>query len=90
MAKREFTVANEYVYDQRGPIRWIISHVLRYKRFIVSFMLASIVTNMLYATVPTLTGTAFNVVVQGQAVRDRSGRAGRTVCKFVREKPDVS
>lgn len=71
MAKREFTVANEYVYDQRGPIRWTISHVLRYKRFIASFMLASIVTNTLYATVPTLTGTAFNVVVQGQAVRDQ-------------------
>ena len=71
MAKREFTVANEYVYDQQGPIRWTISHVLRYKRFIASFMLASIVTNTLYATVPTLTGTAFNVVVQGQAVRDQ-------------------
>ncbi len=71
MAKREFTVANEYVYDQQGPIRWTISHVLRYKRFIASFMLASIVTNTLYATVPTLTGTAFNVVVQGQAARSQ-------------------
>ncbi len=71
MAKREFTVANEYVYDQRGPLRWIISHVLRYKRFIASFMLASIVTNTLYATVPTLTGTAFNVVVQGQTARSQ-------------------
>src|SRR5437588_5203105 len=34
-----------------------------------SFMLASITTNTLYACVPVLTGTAFNVVLQGAAGR---------------------
>jgi ATP-binding cassette subfamily B protein len=64
--KREFTIPNEYHYNRKGPIRWIISHLLRYKRFIASFVLASILTNTLYASVPTLTGAAFNAVIQGE------------------------
>src|SRR5437588_6862178 len=36
-----------------------------------SFMLASITTNTLYACVPVLTGTAFNVVLQGAAGRSQ-------------------
>src|SRR2546421_1608899 len=65
LSKREFTITNEYQYNHSSPVRWIISHVLRYKRYIASFMLASIVTNILYACVPLLTGMAFNAVLQG-------------------------
>ena len=65
MSKREFTIANEYHYNRKNPIRWIISHLLRNKPFIVSFMLASIITNTLYASVPIFTGIAFNTVLQG-------------------------
>src|SRR5207253_5888816 len=65
LSKREFTIANEYQYNLTNPVRWIVSHVLRYKRYIASFVLASIVTNALYACVPILTGTAFNAVLQG-------------------------
>ena len=65
MSKREFTITNEYQYNHSSPVRWIVSHVLRYKRYIASFMLASIVTNILYACVPLLTGMAFNAVLQG-------------------------
>ena len=65
LSKREFTITNEYQYNHSSPVRWIISHVLRYKRYIASFMLASIVTNILYAFVPLLTGMAFNAVLQG-------------------------
>ena len=65
MSKREFTIVNEYQYNHNSPVRWIVSHVLRYKRYIASFMLASIVTNILYAFVPLLTGMAFNAVLQG-------------------------
>ncbi|HAE81966.1 MAG TPA: ABC transporter ATP-binding protein, partial [Ktedonobacter sp.] len=67
MSKREFTIANEYHYDRTTPIRWIISHLLRYKPFMGSFMLASIITNMFYASVPLFTGMAFNAVLQGTA-----------------------
>ncbi len=65
LSKREFTIVNEYQYNRTSPVRWIVSHVLRYKRYIASFVLASIVTNTLYACVPILTGTAFNAVLQG-------------------------
>ncbi|HEY6408715.1 MAG TPA: ABC transporter ATP-binding protein [Ktedonobacteraceae bacterium] len=65
MSNREFTIANEYHYDRRSPVRWIISHLLRNKPFIASFILASIITNTLFASVPIFTGIAFNAVLQG-------------------------
>ena len=67
MPKREFTISNEYHYNRTNAIRWIISHLLRNKPFMVSFMLASIITNTLYASVPILTGMAFTAVLQGTA-----------------------
>jgi len=65
LSKREFTIANEYHYNRKTPVRWIISHLLRNKPFIASFLLASIITNALYASVPIFTGIAFNAVLQG-------------------------
>jgi len=65
LSNREFTIANEYHYNRKNPIRWIISHLLRNKPFILSFILASIITNTLYASVPIFTGIAFNTVLQG-------------------------
>jgi ATP-binding cassette subfamily B protein len=64
---KEFTVANAHQYNHRGSIRWIISHLLRYKRFMLSFSLSSIITNSFYATVPILIGEAFNLVIQKHA-----------------------
>jgi ATP-binding cassette subfamily B protein len=65
LSKREFTIANEYHYNRSSPIRWIISHLLRNKPYMASFMLASIITNTLFASVPLFTGMAFNAVLQG-------------------------
>ncbi len=31
--RSEFTVSNAYVYNRSNPIRWIFSHILRYKLF---------------------------------------------------------
>ncbi|TMD65878.1 MAG: ABC transporter ATP-binding protein, partial [Chloroflexi bacterium] len=67
MSKREFTISNEYHYNRTNAIRWIISHLLRNKPFMFSFMLASIITNTFYASVPILTGMAFTAVLQGTA-----------------------
>lgn len=83
MSKREFTIANEYRYNHSDPRRWIISHVLRYKRFIASFILASIITNTLYVLVPSLTGEAFNVVAQGGAGRGELIRIALTILAVV-------
>ncbi len=65
MLKREFTVSDEYHYDRASPVRWIVSHLLRYKHLILSYMLAAILTNILYSVIPLLTGQAFNVVLGG-------------------------
>jgi ATP-binding cassette subfamily B protein len=68
VSKREFTIADEYLYNRKSAARWIVSHLLRYKRFMLSFSLSSIITNSFYATVPVLTGMAFNVLTEKHAV----------------------
>lgn len=63
MVNREFTVANEYRYNRAGPIRWIISHVLRYKVYLLIFVGGTVLAQVLNAVLPVLTGDAFNVVL---------------------------
>ena len=62
--KREFSVADEYVYDQSGPVRWIISHLRRYPHFLATFLFAATLTNVLFAAIPRLTGLAFDEVLR--------------------------
>jgi ATP-binding cassette, subfamily B, bacterial len=64
VASREFTVADEYVYNRAGAVRWVTSHVLRYKRFLLGAVASMTVSIVMLAAVPRLTGTAFNVVLQ--------------------------
>ncbi|HZC07250.1 MAG TPA: ABC transporter ATP-binding protein [Ktedonobacterales bacterium] len=64
MANREFTIADEVHYDRRGPIRWIISHVLRYKGYLAIFIVGTILSQVLTAIIPNLIGSAFNEIVR--------------------------
>jgi ATP-binding cassette subfamily B protein len=64
VASREFTVADEYVYNRAGAVRWVVSHVLRYKRFLLGAVSSMTISIIMLAAVPRLTGTAFNVVLQ--------------------------
>lgn len=66
MSKREFTIADEYHYNHSNPVRWILSHLLRYKQFVIGFILLSLTTSVLYATIKTSIGFAFNAVQQGE------------------------
>jgi ATP-binding cassette subfamily B protein len=66
MANREFTIADERHYDRRGPIRWIISHVLRYKGYLAIFIVGTILSQVLTAIIPNLIGLAFNEIVRPQ------------------------
>jgi ATP-binding cassette subfamily B protein len=63
-SKREFSVADEHVYNRAGPVRWIISHLLRYPPLLASFLLAATLTNVLFSAIPRLTGQAFDVVLK--------------------------
>jgi ATP-binding cassette subfamily B protein len=62
--KREFSVADEYVYDRSSPVRWIVSHLRRYPFLLTSFLLAATLTNVLFSAIPRLTGLAFDEVLQ--------------------------
>ncbi len=59
----EFRVAGEIRYDRSSALRWILSHLFRYKHLVASFLVASIVASTLYSSVPRLTGLAFNEVL---------------------------
>ena len=63
-SKREFSVAGEYTYNRAGPVRWIVSHLLRYPPLLVSFLCAATLTNVLFSLIPMLTGQAFDAVLQ--------------------------
>jgi ATP-binding cassette subfamily B protein len=65
LLKREFSVANAYVYNQASPVLWIISHLVRYPQLIVSYMVVCVSTNILISAIPALTGLAFTAVLQG-------------------------
>jgi ATP-binding cassette subfamily B protein len=64
--KREFSVSGEVVYNRAGPVRWIISHLLRYPHFLASFLVAALLTNVLFSTIPRLTGIAFDEVLKAE------------------------
>lgn len=64
MVNREFTVAGEYRYNRRGPVRWIVSHILRYKRYLFIFVGGTLLSQVLMALLPTLAGAAFTAVVR--------------------------
>ncbi|HEU5101766.1 MAG TPA: ABC transporter ATP-binding protein [Roseiflexaceae bacterium] len=76
MAAREFTVAGEYVYDRRSPVRWIISHILRYPWLPVLTLLGNICSSALYNGGSILIGRAFDLVATpGMRVAELLGLA---------------
>ena len=62
MTKKEFRLANEYRYNRSGPVRWIVSHVLRYPLFPLGAILAAILNNWAYSYRQVLIGQAFDLI----------------------------
>jgi len=62
MTKKEFRLANEYRYNRSGPVRWIVSHVLRYPLFPLGAILAAILNNWAYSYRQVLIGRAFDLI----------------------------
>jgi len=56
--KSEFTVENAYRYNVKGPMRWIISHVWRYKWLFIGSIIFSVIDFMAYSHAPVLVGEA--------------------------------
>lgn len=71
----EFAVARGWQSDRRGPVRWIWSHTLRHKLFIVGVLFGAFSNAALAAVVPILVGQAFDAVGATPANLDALARA---------------
>jgi ATP-binding cassette subfamily B protein len=60
--KREFRLEKEYAYNRSGPVRWIVSHVLRYPIFPLAMILMAVVNNWAYSYRQVLVGRAFDLI----------------------------
>jgi ATP-binding cassette subfamily B protein len=62
MAKREFTIENEYAYIRTNPTRWIVAHVVRYPWLPVIMVVATIINNLAYSYIQVYVGRAFDLI----------------------------
>ncbi len=65
----EFTVEGQRTYDQRGPARWIVSHLLRFRTLLAAFIIGSLAATLLNGAIPGITGEAFDEVLNGTGDR---------------------
>jgi ATP-binding cassette subfamily B protein len=56
LTKREFRLENEYRYNRSGPVRWIISHAIRYPILPLAVILAAMLNNWTYGYRQVLIG----------------------------------
>jgi ATP-binding cassette subfamily B protein len=64
LPRREFTVADAHTYSYRSPLRWILSHVLRYPWLPLAALVGGLLSNILYSLVFVLIGQGFDLVGQ--------------------------
>jgi ATP-binding cassette subfamily B protein len=62
LTKREFRLENEYHYNRSGPVRWIISHAVRYPLFPLAMFLAAAFNNLFYSYVQVFIGQGFTLI----------------------------
>ena len=64
MSKREFRLENEYQYNRSTPIRWILSHVMRYPLLPLAAFSAAVVVNIAASLTQVIIGRAFDLIVE--------------------------
>lgn len=68
---QEFSVEGAFWTDRSGPARWVLSHLSRNKGFVASFIIFTMLTNVLTAAIPAMTGWVFDELLDGDATHDR-------------------
>ena len=58
----EFSVRREWQSDRRSPARWVLSHIWRYKVYLLGILVGSLGNAGGGAVMPLLVGQAFNAV----------------------------
>ncbi|NJN65972.1 MAG: ABC transporter ATP-binding protein [Chloroflexaceae bacterium] len=66
-ARSEFTVSDAHAYNLTSPLRWILSHILRYPYLPAIAALGAILTDSLYSLIAVLIGQAFDLVAAPDA-----------------------
>ena len=59
---REFQVESAHNYNVKGPVRWIISHLLRYPVLPLIMSIAAVVNNFAYSYIQVFVGRAFDLI----------------------------
>ena len=62
VSKREFKLENEYPFNRSGPVRWIMSHQLRYVWFPLLAIAAATLNNFFYSNIQVTVGRGFDVI----------------------------
>jgi ATP-binding cassette subfamily B protein len=62
LIKREFRLENEYRYNHSGPVRWIVSHLIRYPFFPLLMLLVTALNNGFYSYIQIFIGRGFDLV----------------------------
>ena len=62
-AKSEFTVENAYSYNQSSAVRWVWSHIWRYKWWFILAVFLSAVDFFSYSQSPVLIGKAADEIL---------------------------
>lgn len=62
----EFTLPDQYTYDRRSPLRWVISHALRHWWLVAVLLTGALGNAAMASLVPVLTGQAFNAILAQQ------------------------
>jgi len=63
MATAEFVLPQVQAYDQRTPVRWILSHISRHWWLAIVTLAGAIGNAVLAAAIPILVGQAFNAIL---------------------------
>ncbi|NJK81834.1 MAG: ABC transporter ATP-binding protein [Chloroflexaceae bacterium] len=71
--RREFTVTDEYQYDRRSTVRWILSHILRYPQFPIIAISGALVSNASLSYASVLIGQAFDLILRPDVTGDQIG-----------------
>jgi ATP-binding cassette subfamily B protein len=79
----EFSVAGSHSYNRSGPVRWLISHVWRFKWYAFGMLFMSFAMNMLNSYIPLLTGQAFDAVLESTPDVNELGRISLIVLVVV-------
>jgi ATP-binding cassette subfamily B protein len=62
VSQREFRPQKEYRFNRSGPVRWIISHTLRYPHFPIALLVAAFLNNYAYSMIQVFVGRVFNLI----------------------------